>query len=168
MEIARSSEVFSEGIERSRWTRVLLGTDDSTVLLVARLTLGIVMLPHGAQKLLGWFGGYGFAGTMEFFTETMGIPWVVALLVVLLESLGAVALIAGAVGRLFAVGIAAIMLGAISTTHFPHGFFMNWFGNQQGEGFEYHLLALGLAAVVTIAGSGRWSVDRWLVREDTP
>jgi putative oxidoreductase len=134
--------------------------------LVARVALGAVMLPHGAQKLLGWFGGYGFSGTMGFLTGDAGLPWIVALTVILAESIGALALVLGLFGRVGALGIAAVMIGAIATVHASHGFFMNWFGNQKGEGFEYHLLALGLAAVVLVKGSGALSVDRFLVRED--
>jgi putative oxidoreductase len=138
----------------------VLRTDDSVAPLIARLVLGVVMLPHGAQKLLGWFGGYGFEGTVGFLTGQVGLPWVVAVLVVLIESLGAIALIAGAAGRLASLGIIAVMTGAVVTSHLPNGFFMNWSGQQAGEGFEYHLLAIALGAIVVIAGSGRASVDR--------
>jgi putative oxidoreductase len=142
----------------------LLSTDDTLAPTVARVTLGAVMLPHGLQKTLGLFGGYGFDGTMGFFTGTMGLPWIVAFLAIVAESVGALALLAGAAGRVAAFGIASVMIGAIVTSHLPHGFFMNWSGGQAGEGFEYHLLALGLAAIVIIAGSGRASVDRFLSR----
>ena len=138
----------------------LFGTDDDYAAFIARLVLGAVMFPHGAQKLLGWFGGYGFAGTMDFFTQQMGIPWIVAFLVILIEFFGALGLIAGALSRLQSLGIGAVMLGAIFTSHAQYGFFMNWYGNKAGEGFEYHLLALGLAAVVLLKGGGAWAVDR--------
>ena len=141
----------------------LLATPDDAVLLGVRLTLGLVMLPHGLQKTLGLFGGYGFEGTMGFFTGTMGIPWVFALAAILAESLGALALVLGVCGRVAAFGIAATMLVAALTSHVANGFFMDWFGNQGGEGFEYHLLALALAAVVMVRGSGRGSIDRWVV-----
>jgi putative oxidoreductase len=142
----------------------LLRTDASVPALVARLVLGAVMLPHGLQKAFGLFGGYGFEGTMGFLTGSVGLPWIVALLVVLIETLGAVALIVGALGRLAALGTVAVMVGAVATSHVPNGFFMNWTGQQAGEGFEYHLLAIGLATVVLIAGSGKASVDRLLSR----
>ena len=132
--------------------------------LVLRLALGIVMFPHGAQKLLGWFGGYGFEGTMGYFTGTLGVPAAVALLVILAESLGALALIFGVAGRFMALGIAAVMSGAIFMAHAPNGFFMNWTGTQAGEGFEYHLLAIALAAVVALRGSGAYSIDRLALR----
>ncbi|MGH7338267.1 MAG: DoxX family protein, partial [Myxococcota bacterium] len=123
-----------------------------------------VMLPHGAQKLLGWFGGYGFEGTMGYFTGTVGLPAAVALLVILAESLGALALIVGFAGRFMALGIAAVMTGAIVTAHAANGFFMNWTGAQAGEGFEFHLLAIALALVVALRGSGALSIDRLALR----
>ncbi len=141
-----------------------LGTDGNWGETVARVSLGAVMIPHGAQKLLGWFGGPGFRGTMGWFTEQAGIPAPLAVLVILAESLGAAALVMGVAGRFMAGGIALVMAGAIFMGHHENGFFMNWFGTMQGEGFEYHLLAIGLALVVMIRGSGAFSVDRWLFR----
>lgn len=140
----------------------LLQTDDDYGALIARLALGIVMFPHGAQKVLGWFGGHGFAGTMTFFTDTMGIPYLVALLVVLAEFLGSIGLIAGALTRIAALGIGSVMLGAILLVHLPNGFFMNWAGKQAGEGFEYHLLAIGLALLLMLRGGGALSLDQTL------
>ena len=124
-----------------------------------RVTLGVVMFPHGAQKLLGWFGGYGFEGTMGFLTG-MGLPWIVGLLVIVAESIGALALIAGFLSRAAAFGIAAVMVGAVATSHLANGFFMNWTGQQAGEGFEYHLLAIVIALAVMIRGGGAASADR--------
>lgn len=138
--------------------------ESSTALLVQRLTLGLVMFPHGAQKLLGWFGGYGFEGTMGFFTGTLHVPALVALLVILGESIGSLLLLAGLGTRAAAFGISAIMLGAVATTHAKVGFFMNWFGTQQGEGFEFHLLALALAVPLAIWGGGRAAVDSTVAR----
>src|SRR6476469_3307042 len=146
----------------------LLKTTDSSLPLIARLTLGIVMFPHGAQKVLGWFGGYGFSGTMGFFTNQMHVPAVFAFLAIAAEFAGSLGLITGFLSRIAAFGIAANMLVAIAMVHAGNGFFMNWFGNQKGEGFEYHLLAIGLALIVMIAGSGAASVDRALTaRTDT-
>jgi len=142
----------------------LLQTENDYGGLIARLALGIVMFPHGAQKVLGWFGGYGFAGTMTFFTETIGIPYFVALLVVLAEFLGSIGLIVGALTRIAALGIGSVMVGAILLVHLPNGFFMNWGGNQAGEGFEYHLLALGLALLLILRGAGALSIDRIITR----
>jgi len=134
-----------------------MATDKDFAAMVARIFLGVIILPHGMQKLLGAFGGNGFEATMGFFTG-MGMPWIVAFLVIMAESLGALALILGLVGRFMSFGIFAVMIGA-AFMHLDNGFFMNWFGAQSGEGFEYHLLAIGLALVVMIKGSGAASVD---------
>ena len=140
----------------------LLATDASAIRLVQRIVLGLVILPHGLQKTIGLFGGYGFTGTMGFLTGMVGLPWVIAVLVVLAESLGAAALVVGLFSRVTALGIAAVMGGAAVTSHLPHGFFMNWTGAQGGEGFEYHLLALAMALPIVVAGGGAASVDGWL------
>lgn len=133
--------------------------------VIARLALGLVMFPHGAQKVLGWFGGYGFSGTMGFFTGTMHIPALFAFLAILAEFAGSLGLIVGLFGRVAAFGIASVMAVAILMVHLTHGFFMNWYGNQKGEGIEYHLLAIGLALIVMISGSGRFSLDAVLARQ---
>lgn len=142
--------------------KTLLATDDAWSSLVLRVMLGLVMFPHGAQKLFGWFGGNGFSGTMGFFTSQLDIPTVIAFLVIMAESVGAVMLIAGAVTRFAAFGIFCVMVGAIWLVHLPNGFFMNWFGKQAGEGYEYHLLAIAISVALMIAGGGKWSVDRQL------
>ena len=143
----------------------LFKTDDSFAPLIARLTLGLVMFPHGAQKVLGWFGGYGFSATMNFFTGQLHIPALFAFLAIAAELAGSIALISGFLSRVSAFGIAVVMVVATLTAHASNGFFMNWAGNQKGEGFEYHLLAIGLALVVILSGAGKWSVDRLLVRQ---
>lgn len=140
----------------------LLDTGDDVAATVLRLTLGGVMFAHGAQKLLGWFGGFGFEGTMGFFTGTIGLPAWLAVLIILLEFFGGIALMIGLAGRLMAAGFAGIMLGAIFTVHGQNGFFMNWTGSQPGEGFEFHLLALAMAVALILKGSGALSVDRVL------
>lgn len=140
--------------------RKLFYTDNSWAGLILRATLGLVMFPHGAQKLLGWYGGFGFAGTMGFFTETMHLPWIVAFLVVMGESFGSVALLLGLLTRFTAASFIVIMLGAVTTSHLPNGFFMNWFGKQAGEGYEYHVLVIGIAVALLVTGAGRWSADR--------
>jgi putative oxidoreductase len=138
-----------------------ISTNDDLGVLAARVMLSIVFLPHGSQKLLGLFGGHGFAATMKYFTSS-GMPAVFAFLVIMAESLGAFALLLGLFGRFMAFGIGLVMLGAIFMVHLPNGFFMNWFGTQKGEGFEYHLLAIGLALLIMIDGSGKFSLDRLL------
>ncbi|MBI3417104.1 MAG: DoxX family protein [Verrucomicrobia bacterium] len=147
--------------------QLLFKTNNSTAPLIARLMLGIVMFPHGAQKMLGWFGGYGFTGTMNFFTGTMHIPAAFAFLAILAEFAGSLGLIPGVFSRVAAFGIASVMTVAILTSHAANGFFMNWYGNQKGEGFEYHLLALGLALIVLVHGGGKASLDSVIQRKLT-
>ena len=142
----------------------LTQTNGSAAPLLARLALGLVMFPHGAQKALGWFGGYGYTGTMGYFTGTMHIPVVFAFLAIAAEFAGSLALIAGLFSRVAALGIAVVMTVAILTSHVANGFFMNWYGNQKGEGFEYHLLALGLALIVLVCGAGKASLDTLIAR----
>lgn len=142
--------------------RRLLATDASWTQTVARVALGLVMFPHGAQKLLGWFGGYGFQGTMGYLTGAAHLPYLVALLVIVIESFGALALVAGFASRAAAAGVAAVMIGAVATIHGANGFFMNWAGTQGGEGFEYHILAVALALIVMLRGGGAASIDRTL------
>lgn len=137
----------------------LLKTDSSPGPLIARLVLGLVMFPHGAQKVLGWFGGNGFSGTMQFFTGTMHIPALFAVLAIAAEFAGALGLIVGLFSRVAAFGVASVMVVAVFSVHAANGFFMNWFGNQKGEGFEYHLLAIGLALIVIVQGAGKASLD---------
>ena len=138
-------------------------TDRDWVSLFQRLVLAAVIFPHGAQKLFGWFGGHGFDATMGFMTQ-QGIPAPLAFLVIIGESLGAVALALGLFTRLSAFGIAAIMAGAVALVHAKVGFFMNWMGTQAGEGFEYHLLALALAIPLVIRGGGLGAIDRAIAR----
>ena len=135
-------------------------TEDSTTHLIIRVTLGFVIFLHGAQKLFGWFGGHGFDGTMGFFTETMGVPAVIAFLIIIGESFGSLGLITGFLTRLSAAGISCIMLGAVVMVHWNNGIFMNWAGQQAGEGFEYHLLVFGLAIPLILYGGGRFSADQ--------
>jgi putative oxidoreductase len=124
--------------------------------------LGIVFFIHGAQLTLGWFGGYGFKGTMHFFTTQLGIPAVFAALAILAQFLGGLGLIVGLLGRIAAFGIAATMLVAVLKIHLAVGFFMNWSGTQKGEGYEYHLLAIVLCLLIMVKGSGALSIDRAL------
>jgi len=140
----------------------LVRTDGRLSAFVARLALAFVMFPHGAQKALGWFGGHGFSATMDNFTSKMGIPWVFAFLAVIAEFLGPIGLVFGFLTRIAAFGILCVMIVAVVMVHRQNGFFMNWMGNQPGEGFEYHLLAMGLALALMIEGGGWGSADRAL------
>ncbi len=143
----------------------IVSTENTWTLTIARVVLGLVMLPHGLQKSLGLFGGHGWEGTMGFLTGTMGLPYIIAALTILAESLGALGLIVGAFSRVAALGILSVMLGAVVTVHSHVGFFMDWDGKGGGEGFEYHLLAMGLALIVLIAGGGKLSLDREIAKK---
>ena len=140
----------------------LINTENDIATMVLRVMLGIVFFPHGAQKVLGWFGGYGFSGTYGMFTEKMGIPGIFAILAIATEFLGSLGLIVGLSTRVAAFGIFCVMAVAVKMLHWQHGFFMNWFGQQKGEGFEYHLLVMAIAVALMIRGAGAYSVDRML------
>ena len=148
-----------------RALHTLAATEATVAPLVARVSLGLLLFPHGAQHALGWFGGYGFAGTLGWMTGTLGFPAPAAALAIVVELLAPLALVLGIGSRLAALGVVGLMLGALST-HVANGFFMNWFGTQPAgsEGYEYHLLVIALAAVVALAGGGALSVDRRLSR----
>lgn len=143
----------------------LIKTENDLAALFLRLFLGVVMFPHGAQKALGWYGGGGFSATMGFFTTKMGIPYVLALLVIAAEFLGALGLIAGLLTRVAAFGMFCVMVGAIYLVHWKYGFFMNWFGKNPGEGYEFHLLVIAIALALMVKGGGALSVDRAISRE---
>lgn len=141
----------------------LLTTNNDPVLTVVRLALGVVFFAHGAQKMLGWFGGYGYSATMGFF-EHGGIPAVFAFLAISAEFFGGIGLLLGLLTRVAAFGITCNMLVAIATLHHRFGLFMNWTGQQKGEGFEFHLLVLALTFLIMARGAGAFSLDRLLSR----
>ena len=140
--------------------RKLISTDDNPASVILRVVLGIVFFAHGAQKLLGWFGGPGLSGTMGMFTSYLHIPGPFAFLAIVAEFFGGLGLILGFLTRIAAFGIAVNMLVAVVMVHHSYGFFMNWTGSQKGEGFEYHLLVLAITAYLMIRGAGAFSVDR--------
>jgi len=141
----------------------LMRTDPRNLTLtILRLVLGVVFFVHGAQKALGWFGGYGFGGTMGFFTQQLGIPAPFAVLAICAEFLGGIGLVVGFLSRIAAFGIFCNMAVAVFLIHQKFGFFMNWGGTQKGEGMEFHLLAIAMTAVIMIAGAGAYSVDAML------
>jgi putative oxidoreductase len=142
--------------------RRLWATDDRVATSILRVGLGAVFFAHGAQKMLGWFGGFGYAGTMNFFTGMMHIPAPLAFLAIAAEFFGGLGLILGFLTRIAAFGIGVNMLVAIMTVHRDFGFFMNWTGTQKGEGFEFHLLVVAMVAFLMIRGAGAFSVDRVL------
>jgi putative oxidoreductase len=137
----------------------LLQTDEAVSSLVLRLMLGIVFFPHGAQKVLGWFGGPGFSTTLGYFTDKAGIPLILAFLAIMAEFLGSLALVTGFLTRLAAFALVVNMVVCALMNHVKNGFFMNWFGNQKGEGFEYHLLVIAIGIALMIKGGGKWSLD---------
>lgn len=140
--------------------RKLFGTEDDIPTAILRLVLGVVFFAHGAQMMLGWFGGFGLSGTMGFFTGTMHIPAPLAFLAIAAQFFGGLGLLAGLLTRVAALGIAATILVAIATVHLTFGFFMNWYGTQKGEGFEYHLLVLAITLFLMVRGAGAFSIDR--------
>lgn len=144
--------------------RKLFDTDGNRATVVLRLVLGVVFFAHGAQKMLGWFGGFGFSGTMGYFTGMMHIPAALAFLAIAAEFFGGLGLITGFLTRIAAFGIAANMAVAIVTVHGAFGLFMNWGGTQKGEGFEYHLLVLAICAFLMIRGAGAFSADRAIAK----
>jgi putative oxidoreductase len=143
----------------------LINTNDDFTVFVLRILLGVVFFPHGMQKLFGWFGGYGFTGSMGFFTDNLHIPAIFAFLAIMAEGLGSLGLITGLLTRVAAFGIAVNMAVAVYMLHWQNGFFMNWFGNQKGEGFEYHILVIAIAIALMIKGGGKWSADGVLAKK---
>ncbi len=147
--------------------RKLFATDNDFATSILRLALGIVFFAHGAQKMLGWFGGYGFHGTMGAFTQMMHIPAPFAFLAIAAEFFGGLGLIFGFLTRIAAFGIFSNMVVAIAMVHHNFGFFMNWSGTQKGEGFEYHFLAIAMAVLLMIRGAGAASIDRLIAGRST-
>lgn len=140
--------------------RRLLQTPNDITLAISRFVLGVIFFCHGAQKTLGWFGGYGFKATMSAFTQQMGIPAALAFLALMAEFLGGIGLVLGLLTRIAAFGITCVMLIAVVMVHAHFGLFMNWAGNQKGEGIEYHLLVMVITIAVMVRGGGAYSVDR--------
>jgi putative oxidoreductase len=140
----------------------LFSTSPDWTLAAIRITLGVVFFAHGAQKVLGWFGGAGLEGTLRTMHDHLHLPIPVALLAVMSEFLGGAGLIVGLLSRVAAVGVCATMLSAIVMVHWRNGLFMNWFGERKGHGIEFHLLAIALAIAIVVRGAGALSLDRLL------
>jgi len=145
--------------------RKIIRTDDDKVLTLLRVALAIMVFPHGAQKLLGWFGGFGFSGTMGFLTQQMHIPAALALLVFAAEFFGALGVFFGFLGRIAAFGIAVDFTVVALMAHLSNGFFLNYSGQQKGEGIEFLIVPVATAIAIVIRGSGAWSIDRALMRD---
>ncbi len=137
----------------------LVRTDHSPAQLFIRLALAIVIFPHGVQKVFGWFGGPGFDQTLEMFAG-MGFPTWSVILLMITEIAGPICLVLGLLSRLWALAIGTSMAICMFLNHVQHGFFMNWFGQQQGEGIEYHILIFGITLALIFRGSGAASIDR--------
>lgn len=144
---------------------IIFKTTDNLNWLLLRVALGVVMLGHGLQKSLGWFGGFGWDGSMKYFTEFVGLPSVLAAFIILIESAGAILLILGTGGRIMAALMGIVIIGALIVDHSAHGFFMNWLNTQKGEGIEFDILFLSIATVLSFSGSGKFSIDRWLYKK---
>ena len=144
---------------KNSFAKLFFDTDESLSLTFLRFIAALVIFPHGAQKLLGWFDGYGVSGTLGFFSQ-MGIPPFLGMLNILVESVGAILLAAGLLTRLSAFGTAVTMIVAVLTVHISNGFFMNWSGQAAGEGFEYHILYLAIVLVLLVKGGGAYSLDK--------
>lgn len=132
--------------------------------LLLRLALAAVILPHGCQLFFGSFNGPGFNNAMAYFVEVERLPALVGLAVIFLQFFGSLFILFGLVTRFIALGLAGLFIGMIFTSHIEYGFFMNWFGTQQGEGFEYHLLVIGMAFSLVFTGAGSLSLDAMILR----
>jgi putative oxidoreductase len=141
----------------------LMGTGNDVALTSLRVVLGVVFFAHGAQKMLGWFGGFGFHATIGWFAQ-LGMPAPMTLLIMCTEFFGGLGLIVGLLTRIASLGVAGLMIGAVFMVHLQNGFFMNWTGTQKGEGIEFHLLALAMAATLLLRGAGAFSLDRALAK----
>ncbi len=132
--------------------------------LFTRIFLALVLFPHGCQLTFGLFGGNGFGPTMAYFTNVEKLPYIVGVLVILIQFLGSLLILAGILTRLISFSIVVLFIGMIITSHIEFGFFMNWFGNQKGEGYEFHLLVIGMAGSLLASGAGKFSADDYLYR----
>jgi putative oxidoreductase len=140
---------------------LVLASYPSWSLLVVRLGLGVVFFAHGAQKVLGWFGGPGLQTTMANMQKGLGIPPAATVIAALIEFLGGLALLAGFLVRPAALGIIVVMLVAVSKVHWQHGFFLNWsLTPGKGHGYELNLALIAMALAILIGGAGMFSIDR--------
>ena len=145
----------------------IINTGNDHSLLILRVVLGVVLMAHGLQKAFGWFNGFGWNNTINYFTGTVGIPALLGAFVILIETLGALFLILGFAGRINAALMGIVIIGAMVVDHVKNGFYMNWFGIQKGEGFEFDLLFIAISIALILKGSGSFSVDRLLMQFKT-
>lgn len=143
--------------------KIVFNTKENWGATILRIILGIVIFSHGAQNMLGWFGGYGLATTLKALTVMMNLPWLAALSVICIQFFGSIMLLFGLGTRIAALGIFGIFVG-MATYHFDYGFHMNWLGTKSGEGFEYHVLVLSMCLALLIYGGGSISLDQKLFK----
>lgn len=146
------------------WER-LIATPNDLTLTILRVTLGMVVAAHAAQKVFGWFGGAGFQGTVDIFSDVYGIPPALGIVAIVVEVVSTIGIVTGMLSRVSALGVITIMVGAIVTVVGPNGFFMNWFGQMDAglEGYEYHLLAIAMGMAIVVRGGGALSLDRTIL-----
>jgi len=143
---------------------LIFKTNNTWTGTLLRWTLSIIFIPHGLQKIFGLFGGMGFNKTLELFTQSLHLPFIVALTVILVEFLGSFLLLVGLGTRFWALLFIGLMVGIMLTAHLQNGFFMNWLGTQKGEGCQFDILVIGIAAALLMEGSGKFSADEWILK----
>lgn len=146
--------------------KILFTDNKNSYALIARWAIAIVIFPHGAQKVLGWFGGAGLSNTIDFFSSALNIPVFLTIMVLFAEFLGAILLAIGLYTRLAALLIAFNFLGVLFTVIGFDQFFMNWSSVEaQKEGLEYFILLFGLISIVLVSGGGKASLDAKLFQK---
>jgi len=143
----------------------LTQTDDNYGSIFLRVSFAIMIIAHGAGKLFGVFGGFGFEKTMQIFTEHFHIPWILGLAAFLIEFFSGLAILVGYQTRINAFLLASVMSVA-GYFHLEYGFYMNWFGKKAGEGFEFHILAIGMMLALAMLGGGKYSLDRYKMNKE--
>jgi putative oxidoreductase len=146
----------------------LFNTNNDWTGLVLRLTTGLILFPHAMQHSTGWFNGYGFTGTMNWLTHSVHLPYFIGLLVIFIEVGGSICLVAGFACRIWALAVLVLMIGITLSVHVNNGFFMDWINTMNGEGYEYHLLFIGLCLAILLNGGGKFSVDNLLINRNYP
>jgi putative oxidoreductase len=146
----------------------LFNTNNDWTGLIMRLTTGLILFPHAMQHSTGWFNGYGFTGTMNWLTHSVHLPYFIGLLVIFIEVAGSICLVAGFASRIWALAVLVLMVGITLSVHVNNGFFMDWINTMNGEGYEYHLLFIGLCLAILLNGAGKFSVDNLLIKRIYP
>lgn len=147
--------------------QLIFGTTRSWTPILLRLFLGFIFFAHGSQKALGWFGGYGFEGTMGYFTGVVGLPWMIGFFVIVIEFIGGLCIFFGLATRLWSFLLIVLVIGIVSTVHWQYGLFMNWEGNQKGEGIEFFLLVIAASLSLMVTGAGKLSIDASLSKKQS-